>query len=113
MSVVNDFVTNSLNTVHLNNQLTGKNVMPMKAPTSLNNNQFSMMRQIFQSTPKLHPENNTFTRGKNSLYQDHSQYISKKKARAVGKQMYNPTLKFNTNSIYDTRSALRRIRSRK
>ena len=78
MTIVNDYATNSLNKVHLNNQLTGKNVMPMKAHTSSNNNQFSMMRQIFQRTSKLHPENNTEKRGKNSLYQDHSQYLAKK-----------------------------------
>ena len=79
MTVVNDYATNSLNKVHLNNQLSGKNVMPMKAHTSSNNNQFSMMRQIFQRTSKLHPENNTEKRGKNSLYQDNSSIFSQEK----------------------------------
>ena len=55
MTVINDYATNSLNKVHLNNELSGTNVMPMKAQTSNNNNQFSMMRQIFQNTPKIHP----------------------------------------------------------
>ena len=112
MTIVNDYATNSLNKVHLNNQLSGKNVMPMKAHTSSNNNQFSMMRQIFQRTSKLHPENNTEKRGQNSLYQDHSQYLAKKKSRAIGKQQYGKTpLKFNSNPQNDTKNALKRMRS--
>lgn len=112
MTVVNDYATNTLNKVHLNNQLSGTNVMPMKAHTSSNNNQFSMMRQIFQRTSKLHPENNTEKRGKNTLYQDHSQYLAKKKSRAIGKQQYGQTpLKFNSNPQNDNKNALKRMRS--
>ena len=111
-TILNDSATNSLNKVHLNNQLSGINVMPMKAHTSNNNNQFSMMRQIFQNTPKIHPENNTEKRGKNSLYQDHSQYLAKKKANAIGKQQYGKSpLKFNSNPQNDNKNALKRMRS--
>ena len=112
MTVINDYATNSLNKVHLNNQLSGKNVMPMKAQTSNNNNQFSMMRQIFQRTSKFHPENNTEKRGKNTLYQDHSQYLAKKKSKAIGKQQYGKSpLKFNSNPQNDNKNALKRMRS--
>ena len=112
MTVINDYATNSLNKVHLNNQLSGKNVMPMKAHTSNNNNQFSMMRQIFQNTPKIHPENNTLKRGKNSLYQDHGQYLAKIKTRAIGKQQYGKSpLKFNSNPQNDNKNAIKRMRS--
>ncbi|MBI96549.1 hypothetical protein CL656_05335, partial [bacterium] len=82
----------TINRVNLNNKLSGKNVMPMKSHTSSNNNRFSMMRQMFQRIPKSHPENTTIKRGKNSLYQDHSQYLAKKKSRAIGKQMYSSPL---------------------
>ena len=111
MSILNDYAMNSRNRVHMNNELTGTNVMPMKSHTSSNNNGFSMMRQMFQRTSKLHPENTTVKRGKNSLYQDHSQYLAKKKMKAVGKQMYNSTIKFNSNPQNDTKNALKRMRS--
>ena len=41
------------NSVHLNNQLSGTNVMPMKSQTSSNGGGYSMMRQIFQNTPRF------------------------------------------------------------
>ena len=51
-------------------------------------------------------------RGKNSLYQDNSQYLAKKKSRAIGKQQYGKTpLKFNSNPQNDTKNALKRMRS--
>lgn len=102
--------TNSTS-VQNNNVLSGNNVMPMKGQTSLNNNHFSMMRSIFQSAPKNHPENNTLVRGKNALYQDHSLYLQKKKSRAVGKQMYSSPLSFNSNLKQDVKQAQRRMRS--
>ena len=78
-TIVNDFATNSLNRVMMNNELSGKNVMPMKSQTSSNNNGFSMMRSLFQRTPKSGPSNTTEKRGKNTLYQDSSLYIHKKR----------------------------------
>ena len=69
-----------------------------------------MMRRIFQNI-KANPENNTEKRGKNSLYQDHSQYLEKRKARAMGKTTYENTKhSFNSNNNYDTRNARRRMR---
>ena len=42
--------------INNNNELSGTNVMPMKSQTSSQGNHFSMMRQLFQRTPKSHPE---------------------------------------------------------
>lgn len=111
MTNLNDSKFNSLNTVHQNNFLTGTNVMPMKGQVSDNNSSFSSMRQIFQRSNKSHPTNDTQKRGKNSLYQDSSQYIAKLKSGAVGKQQYNSELKFNSNPANDSKNALKRVRS--
>lgn len=111
MSVLNDFATKSLNRVHLNNIAHGSNPMPMKSQTSSNENTFSMMRQIFQRSTKTHPENTTIKRGKNTLYQDHSQYLQKKKGTHIGKSMYNDVQKFNSNPTNDVKDAVRRLRS--
>lgn len=95
----------------MNNQLAGTNVMPMKSQTSSHGNSFSMMRSLFQRTPKdMHP-NNTENRGKNTLYQDNSLYIHKKKMMAIGKQHYDSPLKFNSNPKNDSIQAKRRVRS--
>ena len=97
--------------VNNNNVLDGVNVMPMKSQTTHNGSQFSMMRRIFQKTPKINPLNNTTKRGKNTLYQDHSQYLERRKARAMGKPIYKDTShSFNSNNSYDTRNAKRRMR---
>ena len=101
----------SRNSVNNNNQLSGTNVMPMKGQNSSNGNHFSMMRQIFQSTPKINPENNTNKRGKNALYQDNSLYLIKKKAQAVGHQQYNEVLTFNSKPKNDVIQAKKRNRS--
>ena len=96
-----------------NNVLSGTNVMPAKGQTSDNGGSFSMMRRIFQHTPKRHPENNTEyeKRGKNALYQDNSLYLLKKKAFALGKETYNSPLSFNGNPTNDVKNAQRRVRS--
>jgi len=111
MSIVKDSKFIGKNSVHLNNQLSGTNVMPMKSQTSSNGGGYSMMRQIFQNTPKIHPKNDTTKRGQNSLYQDHSLYLLKKKSMATGKQQYSSTLKFNSNPTNDNKSAYKRVRS--
>jgi hypothetical protein len=111
MTTLNDSKFNSLNNVHQNNQLTGTNVMPMKGESSDNQSSFSTMRQIFQRSNKNHPTNDTQKRGKNALYQDGSQYIAKLKSAAIGKQQYNPELKFNSNPKNDSINALKRVRS--
>jgi hypothetical protein len=95
----------------MNNQLEGTNVMPMKSQTSINENSFSMMRSLFQRTPKDIHSNTTEKRGKNALYQDSSLYIQKKKMIAIGKQHYDSPLKFNSNPKNDSIQAKRRIRS--
>ena len=110
-TIVNDFATNSLNRVMMNNELSGKNVMPMKSQTSSNNNSFSMMRSLFQRTPKSGHVNSTENRGKNTLYQDSSLYIHKKKMMAIGKQQYGSTIKFNSNPQNDSKQARKRVRS--
>ena len=64
-----------------------------------------------KKTPKINPLNNTTKRGKNTLYQDHSQYLERRKARAMGKPIYKDTShSFNSNNSYDTRNAKRRMR---
>tara|TARA_Y100000816_G_C25945111_1_gene492984 strand:- start:97 stop:480 length:384 start_codon:yes stop_codon:yes gene_type:complete len=105
----------SRSSVNNNNVLNGKNVMPMKGQVSSNGNHFSMMRQIFQSTPKYNPsqmhETNESIRGKNALYQDNSLYLIKKKAAAMGKEQYSSTLSFNSKPKNDVIQAKKRVRS--
>lgn len=95
----------------MSNVLQGKGAMPIKGQTSSNNNHFSMMRSMFIKTPKTHPDNNTEKRGKNTLYQDHSQYLLKKKAKAMGKQRLNNIQQFNGKPYNDAKNALKRMRS--
>ena len=89
----------------------GKGAMPIKGQHSSHNNHFSMMRNMFIRTPKSHPDNDTNKRGKNSLYQDHSQYLLKKKSNALGKQRLQPIQQYNTKPYNDARNALKRTRS--
>ena len=98
------------NQVNNNNILTGTNVMPMKSQTASNNQHFSLMRKIYLKS-KSNPDNNTEKRGKNSLYQDHSLYLQRKKAQAVGKQSYSETLSYNSNNYHDTKTARKLRRS--
>lgn len=98
--------------INNNSILSGSNVMPMKGQHSNNGNQFLLMRQIFQRTDKNSPPNHDSThRGKNTVYQDNSQYLLKKKSLAVGKQSYNSPLSFNSNPINDVKNAVKRVRS--
>lgn len=94
-----------------NSTLEGKNVMPMKGQTSSNGGLFSLMRSVYQNTPKTHPENNTEKRGKNSIYQDNSLYLLQKRNNAIGKEMYSSPLTFNTNPRNDVIHAKKRMRS--
>ena len=96
-----------------NNIQSGQNAMPMKGQTSSNGGEFSLMRSVYQNTPKVHPENNTNheKRGKNALYQDNSLYLIQKKSRAVGKQSYSSPLSFNGNPTNDVKNAKKRMRS--
>ena len=110
-TILKDSVSTSRNSVMNNNVLSGQNVMPMKGQVSSNGGQHSMMRSIFNHAPKTNPDNTTEKRGQNSLYQDHSLYLLKKKSRAVGKQSYTSPLSFNTNPINDVKNAKKRMRS--
>ena len=110
-TIIKDNSTISKTGINNNNQMTGKNVMPMKSQTTSPGNHFSMMRQIFQRTPKTNPENDTTKRGKNALYQDNSLYLIKKKAQATGKTQYSSTLKYNSNPTNDVKNATKRVRS--
>lgn len=95
-----------------NNIVEGKNVMPMKGQTTMGGNGFSMMRKVFMKTNNSQPVNDTNKRGKNSLYQDHSQYLIQKKAAAVGKKIHTLEEKsFNSQNKYDVNNAKRRMRS--
>ena len=95
-----------------NNIVEGKNVMPMKSQTTVGGNGFSMMRKVFMKTNSSQPVNDTTKRGKNSLYQDHSQYLTQKKASAVGKKIHtNEEKSFNSQNKYDVNNAKRRMRS--
>ena len=98
--------------INNNSILSGSNVMPMKGQHSNNGNQFLLMRQIFQRTDKNSPSNHDSThRGKNTVYQDNSQYLLKKKSLAVGKQSYSSPLSFNSNPTNDVKNAVKRVRS--
>lgn len=99
--------------VNNNSVLSGQNVMPMKGQTSSGGGQFSMMRQIYQRTPKENPANHDSThKGKHeSVYQDNSAYLLKKKAQAIGKKAYSSPLSFNSKPENDVKNALKRVRS--
>ena len=73
------------------------NIMPVKGQFSQNGGGFSLMRRIFQNTPKNNHENHK--RGKNSLYQDNSLYLIKRKSKAIGKEMYNSNISFNSSIL--------------
>lgn len=94
-----------------NNVLSGTNVMPAKGQSSSGGGAFSLMRSVYQNTPKTHPENTTEKRGQNALYQDNSLYLIKKKTRAIGKQSYSSPLSYNTNPTNDVKNAQKRTRS--
>jgi hypothetical protein len=95
-----------------NNIMEGMNVIPMKGQTTTSGNGFSIMRKIFMKTNSAQPANDTTKRGKNSLYQDHSQYLLQKKAYALGKKIHTKEEKsFNSNNKYDVTNAKRRMRS--
>ena len=89
-SFATDKATVSKSSVNNNSILSGQNVMPMKGQTTTSGGQFSMMRQIYQRTPKENPENHDRThKGKQeSVYQDNSLYLLRKKAQAIGKKAY-------------------------
>ena len=104
--------TISKNSVNNNSIDDAKNASPMKGQNSSNGNHFSIMRTIFQNTPKINPANNTLKRGKNSLYQDNSLYLLKKKAAAMGKTQYNQPLSYNSSPSNDVKQAIRRNRNK-
>ena len=112
-SFATDKATVGKSSVNNNSVLSGQNVMPMKGQTSSNGGHFSMMRQIYQRTPKENPENHNSTHKgkKESVYQDNSLYILRKKAQAVGKKAYSSPLSFNTKPKNDVKNALKRVRS--
>ena len=112
-SFTTDKATISKNSVNNNSVLSGQNVMPMKGQTSSSGGQFSMMRQIYQRTPKVNPANHDSThKGKQqSVYQDNSMYMMKKKAQAIGKKSYSSPLSYNSNPTNDVKNAMKRVRS--
>tara|TARA_A100001011_G_scaffold399405_2_gene507883 strand:+ start:1028 stop:1402 length:375 start_codon:yes stop_codon:yes gene_type:complete len=112
-SFTTDKATISKSSVNNNSILSGQNVMPMKGQTSSSGGQFSMMRQIYQKTPKGNPANHDSThKGKQqSVYQDNSMYMMKKKAQAIGKKSYSSPLSYNSNPTNDVKNAMKRVRS--
>ena len=112
-SFATDKATVGKSSVNNNSILSGQNVMPMKGQTTTSGGQCSMMRQIYQRTPKDNPENhNSNHKGKyESVYQDNSMYLLKKKAQAVGKKAYSSPLSFNSKPTNDVKNALKRVRS--
>ena len=54
-SFATDKATVGKSSVNNNSILSGQNVMPMKGQTSSSGGNFSMMRQIYQRTPKDNP----------------------------------------------------------
>ena len=112
MSSTSKDTTISKSQVNNNSIVNAVNASPMKGQNSSNGNHFSMMRSIFQRTPKINPENNTVNsiNGKNSLYQDNSLYLLKKKSIAIGKTQYNQPLSYNSSPSNDVKQAIRRNR---
>ena len=112
MSSTSKDTTISKSQVNNNSIVNAVNASPMKGQNSSNGNHFSMMRSIFQRTPKTNPENNTVNsiNGKNSLYQDNSLYLLKKKSKAIGKTQYNKPLSYNSSPSNDVKQAIRRNR---
>lgn len=112
MSSTSKDTTISKSQVNNNSIVNAVNASPMKGQNSSNGNHFSMMRSIFQRTPKINPENNTVNsiNGKNSLYQDNSLYLLKKKSKAIGKTQYNQPLSYNSSPSNDVKQAIRRNR---
>lgn len=104
--------TRSKSSVNNNSIVDAINASPMKGQNSSNGNHFSIMRSIFQSTPKSNPENNTLKRGKNTLYQDNSLYLIKKKASAIGNTQYSKPLSYNSSPANDVKQAIRRNRNK-
>ena len=94
-----------------NNILSGSNVMPAKGPISSSGGVFSLMRSVYRNAPKTNPDQSTEKRGQNSLYQDNSLYLLKKKAQATGKQAYSSPLTFNSHPTNDVKNAKKRMRS--
>ena len=113
MSITKDNVMFGKQGINNNSILSGSNVMPMKGQTSSSGGGFSLMRQIYQRTPKDNPQNhNSEHKGKQeSVYQDNSLYLIKKKAQAMGKKAYSSPLSFNSNLTQDVKSAKKRVRS--
>jgi hypothetical protein len=112
-SFTRDKVTVGKKSVNNNSILSGQNVMPMKGQTTSGGGNFSMMRQIFQRTPKVNPANHDSThKGKQeSVYQDNSMYLIKKKSQAIGQKAYSSPLSFNSNPKNDVKNAMKRVRS--
>lgn len=108
-----DRATKSKSSVNNNSILSGTNPMPMKGQISDGGSSFSLMRQMYQRVPKANPLNHTSShRGKGqSIYQDNSLYLLKKKSRAIGKQGYSSPLSFNSNPKNDVKNAQKRMRS--
>ena len=68
-SFTTDKATVGKYSVNNNSILIGQNVMPMKGQTSSSGGNFSMMRQIYQKTPKITQQIMTVTIKENtSLY---------------------------------------------
>lgn len=112
-SFATDKATVGKSSVNNNSVLSGQNVMPMKGQTSSSGGQFSMMRQLYQRTPKANPANHDSThKGKyESVYKDNSLYLLKKKAQAIGKKAYSSPVSFNAKPKNDVKNALKRVRS--
>jgi len=123
-SFARDKATTGKSSVNNNSVLSGQNVMPMKGQTTTSGGQFSMMRQIYQRTPKENPANHNSGSGKGtasggwwgkgkheSVYQDNSSYLIRKKAQAIGKKAYSSPISFNSNPTNDVKNAVKRVRS--
>ena len=60
-SFATDKATVGKSSVNNNSVLSGQNVMPMKGQSSSSGGQYSIMRQIYQRTPKESPSNHDST----------------------------------------------------
>ena len=91
-----------------NSVLQGVNVDPIKR--NMEEGPFSLMRKIFRQSAQSTHRNNVGTT-QNLSFQDNSSYIERRKAIAIGKQEYNPTVSYRSYDPNEVKHVKRRIRT--
>jgi hypothetical protein len=87
-----------------NTILSGINVSPFKQ--NMEDGQFSLMRNVYRRTKDIPVIDFNMN---NIKYQDSSSYMERKKALAIGKKSYNPTLSYTSRDPVGTYHTKRRV----